>query len=283
MRTLVVSTLILSVFLSACSKPAEEPVVVVKETAAEVAAPVVEPKVAVDVVEPVENAHASHNHEAAPAVQPVKEVSSPVVESKPVVTSAFVAPDQFIAGTHYEKLPIAVKTITGNKIEVTEVFSYACIHCYHFEKVAKSWVATMPEGVEFVQNPAIFNKAWAYYARIYYTAKALKVLDPVHDQVFESIHVKGNRLGDVEDVAAIFAAAGIENDKFNSTFESFGVSSQVQQADTRVSKGFKTQGTPELIIDGRYRVTTAMAGNHPNMFKVVNFLIAKIKDEKSNG
>ena len=295
MRILAVITLSLSVFLMACDKQEEAPASVAEPAAA---APTVEQAPAAPAssqVPAITDAGATETatqaQEAAveqaqvtvektqAAVKQVEDKAA-AVQAKAQYNAGAVVNPTYIEGTHYEVLPTPVKTITGNNVEVTEVFSYACIHCYHFEAVAKQWKNTMPQGAEFVQTPALFNKAWAYYARIFYTAKILDVLDPVHEEVFKAIHVQRNRLTGMDELAPIFAKAGVERDILESTFDSFGVTSQVQMADKRVREGFKTAGTPELIVDGRYRITSGLAGDHPTMFKVADFLVAKVKRER---
>lgn len=52
-----------------------------------------------------------------------------------------------------------VKTITGDKIEVRELFWYYCIHCYNLEPLINSWLKTKPSNVEFVRQTAIFLSA----------------------------------------------------------------------------------------------------------------------------
>ena len=46
--------------------------------------------------------------------------------------SASVWSADFVEGTHYERLPISVETADKSKVEVVEVFSYACVHCFNF-------------------------------------------------------------------------------------------------------------------------------------------------------
>lgn len=188
---------------------------------------------------------------------------------------------QYQDGREYTSLETPVKTVTGDNIEVTEFFSYGCIHCFHFETAAKAWKSkTMPAGVEFVQNPAVFNKAWEHYARAFYAAKALNVWDKAHPLIFETIHVGRKRLSTVDEMAEVFATLGVDKETFKKTYSSFGVTSQVQMADSR-ARGAGLRGTPELLVDGRYKITTGGAGGHEEMFKVANFLIAKIKRERA--
>jgi thiol:disulfide interchange protein DsbA len=40
-------------------------------------------------------------------------------------------------------------------------------------------------------------------------------------------------------------------------------------------RGYRTQGTPEMIINGKYRVTTRMSKGFQGMLQVASFLIEK--------
>jgi thiol:disulfide interchange protein DsbA len=76
------------------------------------------------------------------------------------------------------------------------------------------------------------------------------------------------------DFAAIFAAQGIDSEKFAKAYNSFGMSSLVNQAKARV-RGYRVQGTPEVIVNGKYRVSTRQAGGFDGMLSVADFLIEK--------
>ena len=182
--------------------------------------------------------------------------------------------EEFQAGVDYEVLPQAVRTANPTKIEVNEVFHYLCIHCYNFEATVSPWAEKLPDDVDFQHTPAIWQSALEPFARAYYTAKALKVLDQTHVALFETIHVKKQRLQSQEDLAAFFAGQGVDATKFNKIYSSFGVTSQISQAKAR-AKGYRTQGTPEIIINGKYRVTTRLSKNFQGMLRVATFLIEK--------
>jgi thiol:disulfide interchange protein DsbA len=136
------------------------------------------------------------------------------------------------------------------------------------------WAEKLPDDVDFQHTPAIWQSALEPFARAYYTAKALKVLDQTHVALFETIHVKKQRLQSQEDLAAFFAGQGVDATKFNKIYSSFGVTSQISQAKAR-AKGYRTQGTPEIIINGKYRVTTRLSKNFQGMLRVATFLIEK--------
>ncbi|MCS5587511.1 MAG: thiol:disulfide interchange protein DsbA/DsbL [Porticoccaceae bacterium] len=182
--------------------------------------------------------------------------------------------EKYKAGVHYEILPQPVRTADPKKIEVNEVFSYTCSHCYSFESVLHSWVEKLPEDVDFQRTPAVWAPALEPSARAYYTAALLKVLDQVHTPLFEAIHLEKKSLKDEQDFAGIFVAEGIDREKFSQTYNSFGMTSMVNQAKARI-RSYRVQGTPEIIVNGKYRVSTRKAGGFSGVLSVVDFLIQK--------
>ena len=70
------------------------------------------------------------------------------------------------------------------KVEVVEVFSYGCIHCAQFAPTAEKLRKQLPPGVEFKLMPAPFSAEWLPFARAYYAAKQLGVVDRPTWQLF---------------------------------------------------------------------------------------------------
>jgi thiol:disulfide interchange protein DsbA len=182
--------------------------------------------------------------------------------------------EQYLAGVDYELLPQAIRTANPNKIEVNEVFHYGCIHCFNFEKTIHPWAENLDEDVDFQRTPAIWQSALEPYARAYYSAKLLKVLDKTHVALFEAIHVDRQPIRSEQDLTEFFGQQGVDEAKFSKVYNSFGVNSMIEQAKARAI-GYRTQGTPEIVINGKYRVTTRMSKNFDGMLKVATFLIEK--------
>lgn len=195
-----------------------------------------------------------------------------LAETEPKSGNSASAEQKYVAGTHYQVLDTPVRTSNPNKIEVTEVFWYGCSHCYTFESAIIPWSETLAEGVNFVKSPAIWHPSMALHARAFYTAKALGVLDTLHSVIFQEMNLKKNKLANEDAIAKLFAANGVDPEKFKDTFNSFGVNSAVQQAESR-QRSYQITGTPEMIVNGKYRVTARMAGSQPGMLKVVDYLI----------
>ncbi|HKK22224.1 MAG TPA: thiol:disulfide interchange protein DsbA/DsbL [Pseudohaliea sp.] len=177
-------------------------------------------------------------------------------------------------GKDYEIISPAIPTRHSGKIEVTEFFSYGCSHCYNFEPVISQWKASRGDDVVVVPSPVIWNKPMELLARAYYTAEVLEVTELVHLALFQAIHVDRQRLGSEAAIAEVFEDSGVSAEDFTSAFNSFGVSSMARQADAR-ARAAQITGTPEVMVAGKYRVSTRMAGSQAGMLEVAEFLIEK--------
>lgn len=190
--------------------------------------------------------------------------------------------EKFQEGVHYNLLPQPVKTITPGKIEVTEAFAYTCGHCYRFESIINRWKAKAADDVEFVKLPVIWRPSMQNMARIMYTGQALNMGDQVDAKVFETIHQERKGLNSEGDIAKVFVSLGVPEEKFKKTFNSFGVSAKVQQADAR-TRSMNVTATPQMIVDGKYTVSAKKDMGHDGMLRVVDFLVEKIRAEKAKG
>lgn len=185
------------------------------------------------------------------------------------------AEPEFQEGVHYERLPIPVETRNPEKVEVVEVFSYACVHCKNFQPLIEQWAESAPELVDFHRMPATFNPTWQALAQAYFTAEALDVTDRVHGPIFSAIHDRGVNLAEPERMAELFETeAGIAKERFDQVYRSFSVRSRVQQADAR-GRAYRLTGTPTLIVDGTFRIDARMAGGNGAMLRVVDHLVAQ--------
>lgn len=193
-----------------------------------------------------------------------------------------VAPVAYVEGTHYERLPQPVPTADKDRIEVAEVFWYGCSHCYDFEPLVAAWSASLPADVALVKNPAMWDNQGIMetHARIYYTAKVLGVEDKVSPAAFRALNIDRQPLRSEGDIARLFTDNGVALEDFERTFNSFGVTSSVRQAESR-QRSYRVQGTPELVVNGTYRISARMAGSQGAMLKVADYLVAKIRSEKT--
>ncbi len=172
----------------------------------------------------------------------------------------------------YEVLSQAQPTQNPDKIEVIEFFWYGCPHCYSFEPILAEWLKNKPENVEFIRQPAVFNRLWELHAKAYFTAEALGVLDKVHADFFDTIQNKHQKLADKDKLAEFFAAHGVDKTAFEEAYDSFLVDAKLRQARAMAPR-YGVTGVPTVIVNGKYKVTARLAKSQQNMIKVINDLI----------
>lgn len=197
-----------------------------------------------------------------------------VMSAMSVAETRAAGDEKYQAGIHYDLLPQPVRTRDATKIEVVELFWYGCPHCYHFEPLVKQWKKTLSDDVDFWRSPAMWNPRMKIHAQAFFTAESLGVLDKLHNPLFTSLVVERKRLDKPEEIEDLFASYGVDREAFRKTFNSFGIVSQVKQADAR-ARSYRISGTPELVVNGKYRISAGKAGGQEEMLQVADFLIKK--------
>lgn len=201
------------------------------------------------------------------------------------------AADEFEAGKHYSLIEPPQATNTGDKIEVVEVFSYACPACNMFQPTMAKVKAALPANAELVYLPAAFrpDEDWPVFQRAFYAAQALGIADKVHEATFDAIWKDDGslRISDaktrrpvkqmpkIEDVGAFYASkAGVKAEDFVGVANSFAVNTKMKRADSMI-KAYGVDSTPTLIVNGKYRLTAATAGSLDKVVPLIKFLIEK--------
>ena len=180
----------------------------------------------------------------------------------------------------YETLSPAQPTQNQDKIEIIEFFSYGCIHCYTLEPTIETWLKTKPDNVEFIRQPVIFNRPlWRKYAKAYFIAEALGVVDKVHADFFDAIHNKKIKLSTEDQLAKFFVAHGVNETEFRNTFNSFLVDTKLRQVEAMPPR-YGINGTPTIIINGKYKTTGRLAKSQENIIKVMDRLIQQESQDK---
>lgn len=186
--------------------------------------------------------------------------------AKPVET-------KWVAGTHYFAVDPPVATAPG-KVEVVEVFSYSCPHCAHFQPYADELKSKLPKGVSFSYLPAVFHPQWEPFARAFYTAESMGVLDKIHQATFDALHRDHKQLDSIASIAAFYASLGVDEKAFLSTAQSFVIEGKLASSQSQLQK-YGIDGTPSIIVNGKYRVTGQSAGGLPQMVELTLFLAQK--------
>jgi len=180
-------------------------------------------------------------------------------------------------GVNYKLLqPSQPTNVAPGKVEVVEVFWYACGHCYLLEPKLDAWNRSgRPASAELVRVPATWNNMLKTHARVYYTMELLGRQN-LHPEIWREINLKGNRMDTPESIEAFFTSHGVSKVDFQKAFSSFSVDSKIMRAED-MNRRYKITGTPTIIVNGKYVTDVGMAGTEENLFQVINALVAKEK------
>jgi thiol:disulfide interchange protein DsbA len=211
---------------------------------------------------------------ATPAPTPAPAEATQVASTQPAPAPAPPTGEPPRLGIDYEILESPQPTWGRGKIEVAEVFGYNCIHCAHLQPELDPWHARLPADVRFEYVPAAFGGIWDAFARAYFAAELLGVRERTHNDVFDAIHVKHSITNATnEEVANLYQGLGVDKAKFLAAMDSFGVNAKLAKARTFAQRTGVT-GTPTIIVNGKYRVSSTRDRGFPGMLATVDYLVA---------
>ena len=189
------------------------------------------------------------------------------------------AQGDFIAGIHYVELD-KPRRIRGDAIEVMEFFSYGCIFCYRFDADLQDWASDKGDQVRLTQTPLIGSDQWRLLGAHYYTLQDLDAPVALHQGTFRAIHDLGRKLNNPEDLADFVASnSDIEADRYQIQVASSAVKTKVSLAD-RLARQARITSVPQLVVQGRYRISSTVDVGPSRMLEVADHLIEKIKTER---
>lgn len=179
-------------------------------------------------------------------------------------------------GVHYFKIGQVPADTGSDTVEVTELFSYGCSHCNTFEPYLESWNQSKPENVTYNRIAVAFGRrAWEMMARAYITAEMLGIEDESHIAMMDAIWKERRQFRTVDELADFYTQFGIERSAFLANYQSFAADSQLRKSQRDVQL-FGITGTPSMVVNRKYRVTSSKAvGDFNAMLDVVDFLVSK--------
>lgn len=180
-----------------------------------------------------------------------------------------------VQGQDYELIaePGPFAPLAG-KIEIVEVFGYTCPHCAHFEPQLQAWKAKLPNDVRFTPVPAAFGGYWDAYARAFYAAEQVGVLERSHAEVFKALHQERSlplQSVSPQELATFYANYGVEPQRYIDALRSPQVDEKIKNARAFALRA-KVPGTPALIVNGKYLIT---ASTFDDTLRIADALIAR--------
>ena len=209
--------------------------------------------------------------------KPIARLARPLAAALMLLAGQLALAADQVEGVNYKLLKPAVPTnVAPGKVEVVEVFWYACGHCYALEPKIEAWERKgKPANVQLVRMPAVWNELLKTHARLFYTIEVLGKPE-LNAEAFREINVRGNRLDTPEKIEAFFTSRGVSKADFQKTFSGFAVESKLARA-ADLNKRYRISSTPTVVINGKYVTDVGMAGGEEKLFELISTLAAKEK------
>jgi len=204
---------------------------------------------------------------------------------------AWAAPAHWVEGTNYVVLDQAQPTtVPAGKVEVMEVFSYACPFCNKFQPIMHQLERNLPPNAQMVFLPASFNPSedWPMFQQAYFAAQSLGIANRTHQAMYDAVWKTGQLaivdqstnqlerpLPSIEDAARCYSQlTGVSPQKFLAAARSFGVATKMREADAQIMS-MEVPGTPCIVVDGKYRIDMDSLSSPEDVIPLVKFLVAK--------
>lgn len=217
---------------------------------------------------------------------------SPTTATTAATAAPFVDNGKWVEGKNYFRIEPAQPTSHPDKIEVTEVFSYGCPACNAFHKTVDQIAKSLPADAVMNYLPAAFrpDENWPMYQRAFYAAQAMGVAGKTQDAMFDAVWKTGELATDnlttgqlkphaawptINDAAKFYAKYGVNPKEFVAVANSFSVNVKMKRADELV-KAYGVDGTPTMIVDGKYRLTPGTAGGYAQSVELTQWLVSKV-------
>ena len=221
---------------------------------------------------------------AADAGSETSDRADPTLERVAALSEAGQLPSgKWKAGQHY--LPVVPAQGTSAQpgdVEVLEVFWFGCGHCYALDPFLENWLKTKPAYIKFVRVPVMWGPVQRAHARLFYTLQTLGQLDSLFGATFDEIQTRNNPLVDADESKTLkmqlaFARSkGIAEADFSREYSGFFVNQALQRADD-LTRRYKVEGVPSIVINGKYQTDVSMAGGHEQLIALINDMAAAEK------
>jgi thiol:disulfide interchange protein DsbA len=169
---------------------------------------------------------------------------------------------------------------TGERIEVIDFFWYGCPYCNDLQPTLEEWLKRKPDDVALRRVPAILRDSWAPHARIYYALELLGEVERLHLKVYEGYHVEQLHMSKPEVMEQWAAKHGIERQRWLDAYFSPETDARIARA-FQATKRYDVQGTPSLVVDGRYLTSSSMTSTVRGVVTVLEDLVRLARQGRS--
>ena len=182
-------------------------------------------------------------------------------------------------GTDYIQISAPAKAVQGTagSVNVSEFFSYLCIHCSLVEPLLDQWLANS-KNIELNRIQVVWDGHFTGYAKINATVQMMKLSSSFSQKIFDAAINQHQNLEDPTQLKNFLKANQnlVDTSKFMAVYNSFAVSSKPQEY-AQYTQAYNISGTPSFVVGNKYMAKPAQPAQ---LIQVVQALVDKVKKEQ---
>ncbi len=187
---------------------------------------------------------------------------------------------KFTEGVDYDRLfPAQGTSSPPDKIEVAEFLWYGCLFCYRLDAYIEEWRKKLPDEVNFIHIPAVWDTSMETHARLFLALQALGQLDAAHRDIFRAIHTEQRQLLTLAEQERFAKRYGVAAEDYRNAYRSFGLETNLRRIKDLMRR-YRILAVPALVVNGKYVVRSVQNREMPELLEIVDELIQRELSER---
>jgi protein dithiol oxidoreductase (disulfide-forming) len=127
--------------------------------------------------------------------------------------------------------------------------------------------------------PVVRHDTWVPLAKTYFALEAMGEAERLHAAVYRSYHVEDLYMSQEKVIAEWAAKHGLDSEKFMSIYRSDEVRQKVEMA-RKMTRDYDIQGTPSVVVDGKFLTSSSMTPGVPQVIPVIDGLVRLSRQQR---
>ena len=172
-----------------------------------------------------------------------------------------------------------IRSYNEEHIEIIEWFWYASPESYQSFSTLTDWEKQLPNDVEIRRMPAVLKDDWAILADVYLAIEKIGLAESLHERVYQAVIREGLNWLDERYLFDWIDRQGADVAAFARAFRSEEVYRNRLYSE-QLARSIQIKEVPAFLVQGRYLITSDLAGGIEHFPDALNRVIAEIRQNK---